>query len=84
MTLAQVCGLFATLARLQPPGLRVVGKLALVRNSIGADAYVADEVPPTFWVLKVPPYRTQSGLTMPWFTVPPVIKPGTLLGPLSP
>ncbi len=41
---AVVCGIFAVLSRLRPRGLRVVGKLALVRNSIGADAYVADEV----------------------------------------
>ena len=41
---AVVAGLFAILSKLQPKGLKVVGKLALVRNSIGADSYVADEV----------------------------------------
>lgn len=41
---AVVCGFFAVLARIAPPGLRVVGKLALVRNSAGADAYVSDEI----------------------------------------
>ncbi len=43
---AAVAGFFALLARLQPKGIRVIGKLALVRNSIGSDAYVADEVGP--------------------------------------
>eukprot|EP00047_Mylnosiga_fluctuans_P003066 m.227296 g.227296 ORF g.227296 m.227296 type:complete len:609 (+) comp11567_c0_seq1:63-1889(+) len=41
---AAVVGFFAVLARLRPKNIRVVGKLALVRNSIGADAYVADEI----------------------------------------
>eukprot|EP00048_Salpingoeca_helianthica_P015980 m.229754 g.229754 ORF g.229754 m.229754 type:complete len:538 (-) comp17822_c0_seq1:81-1694(-) len=41
---AAVAGLFALLARTRPAGIRVVGKLALVRNSVGADSYVADEI----------------------------------------
>ncbi|MBW2525955.1 MAG: leucyl aminopeptidase family protein, partial [Deltaproteobacteria bacterium] len=41
---AAVAGLLQTIARLQPSGIRVVAELGLVRNSIGADAYVADEI----------------------------------------
>eukprot|EP01137_Pigoraptor_chileana_P027414 Opistho-2@9976 len=39
-----VAGLFKVLSILQPPNLRVIGKLAVVRNSIGSDAYVSDEI----------------------------------------
>lgn len=39
-----VAGLLRTAAELQTPGVRLVAKLAFVRNSIGSDAYVADEV----------------------------------------
>lgn len=41
---AAVAGFFKTLDMMRPKGIRVVGKLACVRNSCGADAYVADEV----------------------------------------
>ncbi len=41
---AAVAGLFKTLSLLKPPGLRVCGALALVRNSIGSNAYVSDEI----------------------------------------
>lgn len=41
---AAVAGFFKTLSILQPKGIRVVGMLALVRNSIGSNAYVADEL----------------------------------------
>eukprot|EP00128_Syssomonas_multiformis_P007860 Colp12_sorted_trinity150504_noHs@987 len=41
---AAVAGFFQTLAVLRPAHLKVVGRLALVRNSIGSDAYVADEI----------------------------------------
>jgi leucyl aminopeptidase len=39
-----VAGLFHVLAARRPKGLRAVGLLGLVRNSIGADAYVTDEI----------------------------------------
>ena len=32
------------LSLLKPRGIKVVGALPLVRNSVGADCYVADEV----------------------------------------
>ena len=32
------------LSILKPHGVKVVGALSLVRNSVGADSYVADEV----------------------------------------
>ena len=41
---AAVAGFFHTLVHLAPKNIRVVGKLAMVRNSVGADAYVADEI----------------------------------------
>lgn len=41
---AAVAGFMKTLAMLQPEGIKVVAKIAAVRNSIGADAYVADEI----------------------------------------
>jgi len=41
---ATVAGLFGILDKLQPPGIKVVGRLAMVRNSVGAHAYVADEI----------------------------------------
>jgi leucyl aminopeptidase len=37
-------GFMVTLAELQPKGLRVVAWVGFVRNSIGADSYVADEI----------------------------------------
>jgi len=44
---AAVVGLFRTLALLRPAGLRVVAELGVVRNSIGADAFVSDEIIPS-------------------------------------
>nr|AAV59016.1 leucyl aminopeptidase [Fasciola hepatica] len=41
---AAIAGLFKTLGELQPPGLSVSAALAFVRNSVGADSYVADEI----------------------------------------
>ncbi|VDD77364.1 unnamed protein product [Mesocestoides corti] len=41
---AAVAGFFKTLSLLEPPGLRVSGYLALVRNSVGSNGYVADEI----------------------------------------
>lgn len=41
---AAVAGFFQTLDILKPKGLRVFGALPLVRNSIGPDMYVADEL----------------------------------------
>jgi leucyl aminopeptidase len=41
---AAVAGLMAMLARIKPPHVRVVAELGLVRNSIGADAFVSDEI----------------------------------------
>ncbi|MBY6186995.1 leucyl aminopeptidase family protein [Marinobacter hydrocarbonoclasticus] len=41
---AAVAGLMATLAQLKPKGIRVVAELGLVRNSIGSEAFVPDEI----------------------------------------
>ncbi|NVJ60489.1 MAG: leucyl aminopeptidase family protein [Gammaproteobacteria bacterium] len=41
---AAVAGFMQTLAKLQPKGIKVVAGIGAVRNSIGADAYVADEI----------------------------------------
>jgi leucyl aminopeptidase len=41
---AAVAGIMRALAESKPKGVRVVGRLAMVRNSCGADGYVADEV----------------------------------------
>lgn len=41
---AAAAGFVRSVAELAPPGLRVVALLGLVRNSVGADAYVADEI----------------------------------------
>lgn len=41
---ASVAGLMKTIATLQPKGIKVVAELGLVRNSIGADAFVTDEI----------------------------------------
>jgi leucyl aminopeptidase len=41
---AAVIGLFLTLAHLQPKNLKVVAEIGAVRNSIGADAFVTDEI----------------------------------------
>lgn len=41
---AAVAGLFRALAERKPKGVKVVGLLGCVRNSIGSDAYVTDEI----------------------------------------
>lgn len=41
---AAVAGLMRTLAELKPRGLRVICALGVLRNSIGADSYVSDEI----------------------------------------
>jgi len=41
---AAIAGLFGTLDKLKPSGVKVIGRLAMVRNSIGANSYVADEI----------------------------------------
>lgn len=41
---AAAIGFMKTVAELAPRGLRVVAEIGAVRNSIGADAYVADEI----------------------------------------
>nr|XP_057926739.1 putative aminopeptidase W07G4.4 [Doryrhamphus excisus] len=41
---AAVAGFFQILAKLKPKNLKVVGSMAMVRNSVGADCYVADEL----------------------------------------
>ncbi len=41
---AAVAGLVRAIAALAPPGLRVVGLLGLVRNSIGEESFVSDEI----------------------------------------
>lgn len=41
---AAVAGLMKTLSLLKPKGIRVVAQLGLVRNSIGSDAFVTDEI----------------------------------------
>ncbi|MBI5853275.1 MAG: leucyl aminopeptidase family protein [Planctomycetes bacterium] len=41
---AAVAGFLLAVARLRPRGVRVVAELGVVRNSIGADAFVSDEI----------------------------------------
>ncbi|MCL1066639.1 leucyl aminopeptidase family protein [Shewanella olleyana] len=41
---AAVAGLMKTLSILKPKGIRVIAELGLVRNSIGSDAFVPDEI----------------------------------------
>uniref|UniRef100_A0A8C7V3V0 Zgc:152830 n=1 Tax=Oncorhynchus mykiss TaxID=8022 RepID=A0A8C7V3V0_ONCMY len=41
---AAVAGFFQVLAKLKPKHLKVVGGMAMVRNSVGSDCYVADEL----------------------------------------
>ncbi|KAI3372699.1 hypothetical protein L3Q82_023159, partial [Scortum barcoo] len=41
---AAVAGFFQIVAKLRPKHLKVVGSMAMVRNSVGADCYVADEL----------------------------------------
>ncbi|WP_444996143.1 M17 family metallopeptidase [Aliikangiella sp. IMCC44359] len=41
---AAVAGFVKTVAELKPKGLKVIATLGVVRNSIGSDSYVADEI----------------------------------------
>ncbi|XP_076849946.1 putative aminopeptidase W07G4.4 [Brachyhypopomus gauderio] len=41
---AAVAGFFQILAKLKPKHLKVMGAMAMVRNSVGSDCYVADEL----------------------------------------
>ncbi|MBN3294979.1 YH24 aminopeptidase, partial [Amia calva] len=41
---AAVAGFFQVLAELKPKNLKVLGAMAMVRNSVGADCYVSDEL----------------------------------------
>ncbi|XP_028391016.1 putative aminopeptidase W07G4.4 [Dendronephthya gigantea] len=41
---AAVAGFFKTLSILRPAGIRVRGTMAMVRNSVGAEMYVGDEI----------------------------------------
>lgn len=41
---ASVAGFLMSVAHLHPDGIRVVAEIGAVRNSVGADAYVADEI----------------------------------------
>jgi len=41
---AAVAGFFKTLSILKPRGIRVIGSMSMVRNSIGENCYVADEI----------------------------------------
>jgi len=41
---AAVAGFMKTVAMLKPAGLRVIAEIGAVRNSIGSDAFVADEI----------------------------------------
>lgn len=41
---AAVVGLFAVVSKLMPKGVRLVAEIGFVRNSIGSDSFVADEI----------------------------------------
>jgi len=41
---AAVAGILKTLSELKPQGVKVVGAMCMVRNSVGSNAYVADEI----------------------------------------
>ncbi|XP_060595128.1 putative aminopeptidase W07G4.4 isoform X1 [Ruditapes philippinarum] len=41
---ATVAGFFKTLSVLKPKGIKVVGSMSMVRNSVGSECYVADEI----------------------------------------
>lgn len=41
---AAVAGFFQVLAKLKPTHIKVLGSMAMVRNSVGSDCYVADEL----------------------------------------
>ncbi|KAG7157918.1 aminopeptidase-like [Homarus americanus] len=41
---AAVAGFMQILTKLQPQNIKVIGSMAMVRNSVGSDCYVADEI----------------------------------------
>ncbi len=41
---ADVAGFLRVISILKPKNLKVVGAMAMVRNSVGSNAYVADEI----------------------------------------
>lgn len=41
---ADVAGIFRAISLLKPKGLKVVGAMACVRNSVGVDCYLSDEI----------------------------------------
>merc|ERR1711970_1390414 len=41
---AAAAGVMASIAAQQPQGVKVVGAMAMVRNSVGANCYVSDEI----------------------------------------
>lgn len=41
---ATVAGILKTMSLLKPKGVKVVGALGMIRNSVGEDCYVADEI----------------------------------------
>jgi leucyl aminopeptidase len=44
---AAIAGLMLTVAKLGLPGVRIIAELGVVRNSIGSDAFVSDEIIPS-------------------------------------
>ena len=41
---ADVAGIMKTVSMLKPKNVKVVGAMAMVRNSVGEECYVADEI----------------------------------------
>ena len=41
---AAVAGIFMMLSKYRPKGLKVIGAMAMVRNSVGSECYVSDEI----------------------------------------
>ena len=41
---AAVASFFYALTKIKPAGVRVIGGMAMVRNSVGSEAYLADEI----------------------------------------
>ena len=41
---ASVAGFFKVVSMLKPENVKVVGAMAMVRNSVGSDCYVSDEI----------------------------------------
>ena len=41
---AAAAGVMATVSQLAPKGVKVVAAMAMVRNSVGSNCYVADEI----------------------------------------